>query len=46
MNGITVGGGGMWSEPHDQTSGQGSAPTGTHVGTHGDHSSDRAESPG
>jgi len=43
---ILVGDGGMRSEPHDQTSGQGSTATGDHVRTHGDHSSDRAKSPG
>lgn len=43
---ISVGDGGMRSEPYDQTSGQGSTTTGNHVRAHGDHSSDRAKSPG
>lgn len=46
MGDISVGDGGMWSEPHDQTSGQGSTATGNYVRTHGDHSSVRAKSPG
>lgn len=46
MGDILVGDGGMRSEPHDQTSGQGPTATGDHTRTHGDHSSDHAKSPG
>lgn len=46
MDDVSVGDGRMRSEPHDQTSGQGATATGNHVRTHGDHSSDRAKSPG
>lgn len=46
MGDISVGDGGMRSEPHDQTSGQGSTATGDHVRAYGDYSPDRAKSPG
>lgn len=46
MRDISVGGGGMRSEPHDQTSGQGPATTGDHIGAHGDHSAIRAKPSG
>jgi len=40
---FSVGDGGMWSEPHDQTSGQGSATTRDNIRTHGDQFTDRAK---
>lgn len=46
MGDISVGDGGMRFEPHDQTSGQGSATNGDHVRAHRNHSSDHAKPPG